>query len=356
MKRLIHLIVVSILAITAGAQVRWLEASHDFGAFREDDGKVTCRFRFVNTGREAVSIRAARASCGCTAPSFTKAPVAPGDTGTVTVRFNPTGRPGRFSKSVAIDLAGETDIPRQNLVIKGVVIGSSNTLRSRYPIEAGAMKLRTTQVPFGSVSKGRAKSAFFEIYNASEAPIAPEWKNVPSYIRIASSESGSIPPGEQAVYSLVLTPEATSLYGIITDSLTLSMPGQNEVKIDLTAILEEDFSRLTPGQRMKAPVIEVKPDRVDFAIIDREAGPVSRTFTINNNGKSDLMLRRVYTIDPGITVTHSADKIKKGKSATVTITVEPRRLPSDILNARIQVIANDPENPITIIRAVGEIK
>ncbi len=82
---------------------------------------------------------------------------------------------------------------------------------------------------------------------------------------------------------------------------------------------------------------------------------MSRTFTISNDGKSDLLLRRVYTIDPGVTIKTSSDKIKKGKHATVTVTVDPAKLPGDILNARIQIIANDPEMPITIVRAVGEI-
>ena len=346
----------TLCSLALPGQVRWLEASHDFGAFKEDDGKVTCHFRFVNTGKDAVSVRAARASCGCTAPSFTKTPVEPGDTGTITVRFNPTGRPGRFSKSVAIDLAGETDLPRQNLVIKGVVIGSSNTLRSRYPIEAGALKFRTTQIPFGSVTKGKAKSAFLEVYNSSEDSVSPQWERVPQCIRVASSDKGAIPPGEQAVYSMVLTPDATSLYGIFTDSLLLGLPGEVTVKIDVTAILEEDFSRLTPGQRQKAPVIDIEGDRVDFGVIDTGTEETSRNFTITNRGQSDLMLRRVYTIDPGVTVRVSTDKVKKGKTAIVTVTVKPGELPADILNARIQVIANDPDNPITIVRAVGEVR
>ena len=333
------------------AKVRWLQTTHDFGAFKEDDGKVTCEFSFVNTGDEPVTVRAARASCGCTTPSFTKTPIEPGDTGLVKVAFNPTGRPGRFSKTVTMDIAGAGAGPRQTLVIKGVVIGSANTLRSRYPVEAGSMKLRTTAVPFGTVLKGKAKSAFVEVYNASASPIVPRWSNLPSYLRVASS-ADTVPAGEQVVYSLVLTPTETALYGILTDSLTLSS-GPDNVKIDITAILEEDFSRLTPGQRMKAPVIKIDRDRVDFGEFPADAAPITRSFTIENTGKGDLFLRRVYTIDPGVTVGTETDKIKKGKSAQVRVTVYPDQLPSPLLNARIQIIANDPENPITIVRAVG---
>ena len=216
--------------------MEWLKTTHDFGAFKEDDGKVTCEFRFINRGQEAVTVRAARASCGCTTPSFTKTPIEPGDTGLVTVVFNPTGRPGRFSKTVTMDIAGAGAGPRQSLVIKGVVIGSSNTLRSRYPVEAGAMKLRTTAVPFGTVMKGKAKSAFVEVYNSSSSPIVPRWENTPAYMRVAAS-SDTIPPGEQAVYSLVLTPTETALYGILTDSLTLTDGNSHEIRRIFRAVL-----------------------------------------------------------------------------------------------------------------------
>lgn len=350
MTRIFTVIFIALAAICARGEVEWLEVSHDFGAFKEDDGKVATTFRFVNLGPEEVSIRAARASCGCTTPSYTKTPIAAGDTASVDVSFNPVGRPGRFTKSVTVDIAGG---PRTRLLISGVVIGSSNTLRSRYPIEHGDMKLRTTQLPFGTVTKGNAKSAFLEVYNASSRPLVPRWSGVPGYIRITASQGDTIPGGEQCVFAFTLTPSQTELYGILTDSVYVSANGSEPLKIDLTAILEEDFTRLSPGQRANAPVVWVESDRVNFGEFPAAEGPVSRTFEIYNRGKSDLLVRRLYTTDPGVTVTMKTTKIKKGKHATATVTVDPSLLPADILNGRLQLIANDPENPITLIRVVG---
>lgn len=338
------------LAATAMANVEWLEETHDFGAFKEDDGRVATTFRFVNHGPDDVAIRAARASCGCTTPSYTKEAIAPGDTASVEVSYNPTGRPGRFSKNVTVDIAGG---PRTRLVIEGVVIGSSNTLRSRYPIEHGDMKLRTTQLPFGSVTKGRAKSAFLEVYNASNQPIEPHWSRVPRYIRVSASSGDTIPPGEQAVYALMLTPADTELYGILTDSLYIAQNDADPLKIDVTAILEEDFTRLTPRQRAEAPVVEVESDRVNFGEFDPAAGVMQQSFKIFNRGRSDMLIRRLYTTDPGVSVVVDKMKIKKGKHATATVTVDPALLPADILNGRLQLIVNDPENPITVVRVVG---
>jgi hypothetical protein len=346
------LLITLLTALKASAAVEWLADSHDFGAFKEDDGSVNCTFTFVNRGDEAVSIRSARASCGCTTPTFTKSPINPGDTGVVAVAFNPAGRPGRFSKTVTVDIAGAGAGPRQKLTITGVVIGSENTLNSRYPVEAGSMRLRTAMVPFGTVTKGKAKSAFVEVYNATTAPITPTWVKKPAYVRTVAS-SDTILPGELVVYSLVLTPTETALYGILSDSLAIATPDGSRADIEISAILEEDFSRLTEAQRAKAPRINIASERVDFGEFPADSAPITRSFTIKNDGKSDLLLRRVYTLDRGVTVKAETEKIKKGKTGVVQVTVYPDQLPAPLLNARIQVIANDPENPITIVRAVG---
>ena len=38
------------LAATAQPQVTWLERQHDFGVFKEENGKVSCDMALVNTG------------------------------------------------------------------------------------------------------------------------------------------------------------------------------------------------------------------------------------------------------------------------------------------------------------------
>ncbi len=330
-------------------EVRWLDSVHNFGAFDEEDGSVSCTFRMVNKGPDEVSVRSARASCGCTAPHYPHEAIAPGDTASITVTYNPTGRPGRFAKTVKITLSDQSV---QTLTIKGVVIGSQNTLRSRYPIEAGRIKLRNRQVPFGTVYQGKAKSAYLEIYNSSHEPLHLSWRNVPAYLRITAAQD-TVAPGEQGVYSMVLTPSKSDIYGILTDSVELIVPGDPDpVKIDLTAIVEEDFSRLTPGQRANAPVIAIEPERVDFGEFPGE-GTIALPFEILNRGKSDLLIRRAYTIDPGITVSLPSKKVKKGKRIKGTVTVDPGQLPTPLLNARIQIISNDPDNPLAILRVVG---
>lgn len=96
-------------------------ASHDFGTIREADGNVTHVFTITNTGEAPLVISSATASCGCTKPEFPRAPIKPGESGSVKVTYNPSGRPGEFDKTVSL----KTNDPKHRktvLRIKGTVI------------------------------------------------------------------------------------------------------------------------------------------------------------------------------------------------------------------------------------------
>lgn len=351
-RRLLSAALSACVFAVSGAQVNWLDTTHDYGAFAEDGGSVSCEFRFVNAGSEPVAIIAARASCGCTTPSFTKTPVAPGDTGRVEVRYNPVGRPGRFSKTVSVTLSGEQ---KQTLTVKGVVIGAQNTLKSRYPVDAGPLKLRGVAMPMGTVKNPGAKSAVYEVYNATTSPITPSWRGLPPYLKVKAMPA-TIPPGEQGVYSFVLTADKTVPYGFVCDSVWLDIPGGEPVMVEYTAIVEEDFRRLTPGEMQKAPKVTVESRSIDFGAVPRDGAPVEREFEIGNIGKSDLLVRRVYTLDPSLTIVSAPAKVKKGKKGTIRVRFDPSKADGRLLNGRIQLIVNDPDQPLTTLRAVGEAR
>ena len=81
---------------------------HDFGKIKEADGAVSHTFKIKNEGDEPLVITRSGASCGCTTPSSIKEPIAPGKTGELTVKFDPTGRPGPFTKTISVYSNGKT--------------------------------------------------------------------------------------------------------------------------------------------------------------------------------------------------------------------------------------------------------
>ena len=115
------LLVPAIAALAAGPQIKFDDRSHDFGTIGAEGGPVTHVFHFTNTGDEPLIIISANASCGCTRPEYTTAPVKPGGKGKIKVTFLPSGQPlGEFGKSVRV----RTNVSsrRQMLRIAGVIV------------------------------------------------------------------------------------------------------------------------------------------------------------------------------------------------------------------------------------------
>ncbi len=78
------------------------EMNHDFGEVLEGPDAL-CKFVITNKGKEPLVIQKAQASCGCTVPTYSKEPIAPGGTGTIDVAFHTQGKPaGQFNKSITI--------------------------------------------------------------------------------------------------------------------------------------------------------------------------------------------------------------------------------------------------------------
>ena len=363
MKKIREILLLIFLAVSVHAlgeaQLVWLNPIHDFGAFREEMGAASCTFLAVNTGDEPVAVIDARANCGCTRPEYNREPVAPGDTLRVSVAYDPTGRPGRFRKQVKVTTGAGSKV----LNITGTVIGSSNTLRSRFPIEAGRARISNDVTPFGETVKGRVLAAAVNIYNPSGDTIVPAVVEKPDFLNVMFRPE-VIPPGEQATLSLTAYTDRAEGWGVIEDSFRLvadSKGGDSGVEIHTVMIVNEDFSKLTEKERAQAPHAAVSEQSVDFGTVASSSDKVRRKFTITNTGKSPLLIRRVYTPENALEVKCSASKVKPGRTAEVTVTFDPSRLSrSDInrglFNARITLITNDPNGANKIVRAVAEIK
>lgn len=347
-------VIVTSLALTASAQVRWLETERDFGAFSEDLGQVTTHFRFVNEGTEPVYITDARATCGCTDPTYSDAAVQPGDTAVVHVAYLASGRPGRFTKKVYVTTSGIPAV-QTSLTVKGVVVGASATLKSRYPVEAGPMKLRNDNVSFGEVKQGRLRSVYLEGYNATQDTVTFV-VNAPDYIKVIAVPD-TVPPGEQTTIQFTLN--STNLPFGIGSATGCFYPddGVTAVPIEFFYIIAEDFDRLTPGERLNAPVIEFNTTKQDLGILPADDNRLrTLTFEVKNTGKRTLDIHRVQTTDPAIqSAQMSSNSIKKGKTATLTVKMDPSKSETDIINSRIMLICNDPDNSTPVVRVTAEL-
>ena len=83
------------------AQMAFRERTFDFGTVNEGV-VVEHEFSFTNTGTVPLIISTANSTCGCTIPDWPKEPVAPGESGKISVRFNTQGKINQQTKPVSI--------------------------------------------------------------------------------------------------------------------------------------------------------------------------------------------------------------------------------------------------------------
>ncbi|MDE6652191.1 MAG: DUF1573 domain-containing protein [Paramuribaculum sp.] len=127
MKQLVKILLALVLFFLPAAlnasepTVVFNSVSHDFGNIKSTGGSVSCEYEFTNTGdTPLVIVSVTNGGCGCTTPSFPKAPIAPGKSGVIKITFNPVGRRGEFNREVKVRTSGTPK--RVGLKFKGVVV------------------------------------------------------------------------------------------------------------------------------------------------------------------------------------------------------------------------------------------
>lgn len=104
---------------------------HDYGTIQKG-GDGACEFTVTNIGTEPLIISKCKGSCGCTVPKCDKNPVLPGETSSISVKYD-TKRVGPINKSVTIT-SNAVNEPTKVVRIKGKVEGEATTPTS--PVKA----------------------------------------------------------------------------------------------------------------------------------------------------------------------------------------------------------------------------
>jgi hypothetical protein len=103
--------------ILAVASIKWESKTKEIGTI-EFNKPVDIYFEFTNEGTVPLTIKNAKASCGCTVASYPKEPILPGQTEKIKVRYNASAE-GNFNKSVTI--TSNANNPTQVLYFSGKV-------------------------------------------------------------------------------------------------------------------------------------------------------------------------------------------------------------------------------------------
>lgn len=84
----------------SGAEIKFDELSHSFGILNKGEA-CEYRFRFTNVGTEPLIISGSQTSCGCTATTWPKEPIMPGQSNEIKYKYD-TQRIGAFVKTASV--------------------------------------------------------------------------------------------------------------------------------------------------------------------------------------------------------------------------------------------------------------
>ena len=98
--------------------IAFKEMVHNYGNIDQGE-KVNHKFVFTNMGSKELVISGAKATCGCTQPSFPFLPIAPGEEGFIGVVFDSKGKLGRQKPKITVTTNASP--PTYELFLEGFV-------------------------------------------------------------------------------------------------------------------------------------------------------------------------------------------------------------------------------------------
>lgn len=336
------------------AQISFDKSTHDFGTIKEEDGSVSYQFDFTNNGKTPVIIEGVRASCGCTTPGWTKDPVLPGKKGYVKALYNPKNRPGIFHKTLTVNT--NADPSTIVLHIKGTVQPKPKTPAEEYPTALGGIRLKYNVLHVGKINNNGPVSKAFEVFNDSEENITfiPEKTVAPDYISFKFIPQ-VLKPSEKGNIVVVYDPVKKDDLGYVSDNATIftNEEEQSAKKIRVVSLIEEYFPPMTEEELAQAPKINFDKVFHDFGNISKGES-VSTDFTVTNQGKEDLIIRKTKA-NCGCTASDPVkDILKPGESTQIKVTFNSTGR-TGTQQKSVTVFSNDPRESMKLISIKARI-
>ncbi|HJA98099.1 MAG TPA: DUF1573 domain-containing protein [Candidatus Alistipes avicola] len=355
-KRLLLYIFLLTSTLTGFSQPKLVfdEPSWDFGTIRETDGPVFHRFVCRNEGDIPGIILEVTSTCGCTRPEFSRKPIMPGQSGVVTVTYDPTNRPGTFSREVAVFTVDRKIAAK--LRVSGEVIGRPKTPQELYPVDCGqGLRIDCEYHSFSNICHGRTTLTEIGYINLSDRPVTLELRPKQASGFLDAEYPRQIAPHEKGVFTFSYTlAQDASYYGTIQEVLELLVNGKPSRKyIYLHGFSVDDPSSV---DQEKAPEWQLSKNIITFGPLKRTNIPVKQHITISNTGKSTLKIRAIEapvgvecSLQPG-------DGIRPGETRGISVSLDASQQEYGTWSRRIILIANDPLRPVQSIRLTAIIE
>ncbi|MCQ2277247.1 MAG: DUF1573 domain-containing protein [Bacteroidales bacterium] len=357
------LLVLAFVLCNAQPKIQFDSNTYDFGKVKEEGGKVTGRFEFTNVGTEDLILTNVRPGCGCTAADYSKDPVAPGQKGYIQATYNPYNRPGAFNKSIRVttnepQFSDGSNASPHMIFIKGEVLKRPATEfeKAGYTKTSGMVRFLDPNVTHNILNTDVILDTF-KVRNFWTKPVTLQLESRLECVTEAYRSFGNeLQPKQEGIIVLRYDAGKRNAFGQQKDMVTYVTNDSIEAKkpIHYAVNIKEDFSAWTKKQMKKAPVAVYSATECDFAEVAKNTQK-EKEITLTNNGKNPLVIRNIVSSNGIFKASASITNIPAGETANIKINMKANSR-AGVQKASLEVITNDPNNPVQVINLKALIK
>jgi hypothetical protein len=335
-----------------GGAITFANTTHVFGKVKEEKGPVETKFEFVNSGKGPLRIKNVLTSCGCTTPDWSKDVINPGERGFVKATFDPHNRPGNFSRTLTVLTNGSPDAV--TLTVEGTVISEKSQMLAMFPDAIGNLRVTAKQVVIPAIAEDKTDTIWLGVYNTSRKNIIIRTVVTPFHMRTEAKNVLLLPDQGD---NIMMTYNAAMIkdLGQHISKITLVTDDDSVVNKEVTikANIVQNFGKLTAEQKANPPVASV--EKWEANVGELYVGEsASFTFQVANKGKSDLVIRKIYSACDCISAKAETTVIKKGKKGNVTVQLNTKGLHGNI-DKTVNLIVNDPMLSIVTLHMKAKV-
>lgn len=351
-------------SFTASAQervgniVEFDRMTHDFGDVMLSDGPLHCTFSMKNISGKPVVIYNVVTSCGCTDVQWTKEPIMPGESGTISSTYTNDEGPYPFDKSLTAYISGINN--PVILRLRGVSHEKAMSLEEMYPVHFGSLGMKSSGLKCGNLEQGMQKSDEVTIANLSGTPANISFSGVTPGLELNVTPN-PIPPRGTARLQFTVTADR-ALWGknwhyatpvVNGKKYSATEDGKKVSEISVYSFTKENFSSLTKEQRSAGSRPMFTASTYTFGKV-KAGTEVKARFTFKNIGKADFMAYKVDIDAAGATHTE-VPVVKCGYEGSFDVSLDTSGLPKGETLVIVTLTTNSPSRPIVNLFITGWI-
>jgi len=343
-KSFFSLVCVALLAtIQATAQYLSFDKEvHDFGVI-SSKYNATTTFACTNRGSEPIIISKVLTSNPNLIVTVTRDTLQAGVRSSLMITLDPQGLSSLFSETIEV-YTNDPVMKRVFLKVKGTVKDIDPEIEKQFPITLDVIRVSKSSVVLDTINYPETVSDTIRVYNPQDTAVTMIFPNIPEYLTVRMFPE-VIQANSTALMIISYNSGIRKEWGNIYDRLYIGFQGRKvnyKMKIGISGVISQDFSKMTKKQLKNAPKITFVQDTIPFGTV-KQGDPVECKFEFTNEGKSTLEILKIKTSCGCTAGTMDKMSYEKGEKGVVNVTLNTRNKRNHVRQT-ITIISNDPKN------------